>query len=83
MGNCDAGAHGKTDEQVYDKVDQRARGADRGKRNVPAPAADHDKVRGVEQKLENARCHNGQRIEKKLFQKGALGHLLPCHCSKH
>ena len=73
-------ADGKADEQADNHVVQRADRADSRQRLVAREAADHDGIRRVEEKLQNAGQHDRQRKKQHLGQKGAFRHIHGAVC---
>ena len=70
-----ARAHRKADEQRYDQIENGA-GGPHGDHAQAARKPPHDhKIRGVEQQLQNAREHHGDRVKDDLFGKRAFAHI--------
>ena len=69
------GSDGKPHEKIYQKVNQRRCCTHSRQGIISRKTADHNNVRCIEQKLQNARPHQRERKEQHLLQNRAVGHV--------
>ena len=75
--HTDAGTDGQPEKEVDNQVDQRSAGPDGSKRSLPrlrriaSPTPDHNRVGGVEQQLEYARCNQREREQNDFREQRA------------
>ena len=71
LGGDDSRAHGETDEQVDDKVDEGSAAAHGGHGGFSRELSHHRHVGGVEEKLEDTRGHDGNGEADHFTEDGA------------
>ena len=76
------GTDRKPDEQIDDQIDERACGADSGKRRASGKPSDDNDIGGVIEQLQDAGQHQRYGKEHELWQQRPLTHIdfvLFCH----
>lgn len=74
-GHHHVGPHREADKEVDQQVDEGGGGADGRQGLLAGKAAHHDHIGGVEQELQDAGEHQGQREQQQLSGQGAVYHI--------